>query len=55
MAHRPYPNRKCARRQVDRHHQVVDSWASARPRTGVGDPRYAADTFRLGDYRVSTR
>ncbi|ROP44222.1 hypothetical protein [Streptomyces sp. PanSC9] len=56
MAHRPYPNRDRARRQVDRHSGAVTRWASARTRTDVATPALRmADDFRAGDYHVSTR
>ncbi|MER6434094.1 hypothetical protein ABT272_41390 [Streptomyces sp900105245] len=52
MAHRPFPNRERARRQVDRHHGTVPSWALARTCTDAPPP-----VLRLprGEYRLSTR
>ena len=38
MAHRPFPNRERARRQVDRHNGTVTSWAQARTRTDAPPP-----------------
>ncbi|WP_435279616.1 hypothetical protein [Streptomyces sp. 1222.5] len=65
MAHRPFPNRERARRQVDRHHGTVPSWAQARTRTDAPPPALRADAplaaLRLVDgshadeYRLSTR
>jgi hypothetical protein len=50
MAHRPSPNRKRVRRQVDGRHGVVDSWASARPPHRCGaSPVYGG---RLPAWRV---
>ncbi|MGY4966784.1 hypothetical protein [Streptomyces sp. 900105245] len=56
MAHRPFPNRERARRQVDRHHGTVTSWAQARARTDVPAPTLRlVDGFRADEYRLSTR
>ncbi|MDI1456493.1 hypothetical protein ACWDU8_34470 [Streptomyces sp. NPDC003388] len=56
MAHRPYPNRERARRQVDRHNGTVTSWAQARTRTDALRPAlHLVGGFRADDYRLSTR
>ncbi|MFJ8034781.1 hypothetical protein [Streptomyces sp. NPDC096032] len=56
MAHRPYPNRERARRQVDRHHGAAGPRTAARPRMDAVPPapRTASDS-RVGEYRLSTR
>ncbi|MFD8375342.1 hypothetical protein ACFV2Z_31930 [Streptomyces sp. NPDC059688] len=56
MAHRPFPNRERARRQVDRHHGTVTSWAQARTRTDAAPPALRlVDGFHADEYRLSTR
>ncbi|WP_435271149.1 hypothetical protein [Streptomyces sp. 1222.5] len=56
MAHRPFPNRERARRQIDRHSGTVTSWAQARPRTDAPRPVLRlVDGFRADEYRLSTR
>jgi len=56
MAHRPYPNRERARRQVDRHNGTVTSWALARTLTDATPPAlHLVDGFRADEYRLSTR
>ncbi|MFF8953501.1 hypothetical protein ACF09I_32560 [Streptomyces sp. NPDC014940] len=56
MAHRPYPNRERARRQVDRHNGTVTSWGQARTRTDTtAAALHLVDGFRADDYRLSTR
>ncbi|WP_435279387.1 hypothetical protein [Streptomyces sp. 1222.5] len=56
MAHRPFPNRERARRQVDRHHGTLPTWALARTRADAPPPALRlADGFRAGEYRLATR
>ncbi|MER6039018.1 hypothetical protein ABT133_34810 [Streptomyces sp. NPDC001835] len=56
MAHRPYPNRERARRQIDRHTGTVTSWALARTRTDATPSALRlVDGFRADEYRLSTR
>ncbi|MER6280642.1 hypothetical protein ABT202_30825 [Streptomyces sp900105245] len=56
MAHRPFPNRERARRQVDRHNGTVTSWALARTRTDAPPPALRlVDGFPVDEYRLSTR
>ncbi|MFF9607844.1 hypothetical protein ACF1GY_37270 [Streptomyces sp. NPDC014684] len=54
MAHRPYPNRERARRQVDRHNGDVSSWAVARARANASVALRVVDGFRADEYRLST-
>ncbi|MFF8867725.1 hypothetical protein ACF08B_37420 [Streptomyces sp. NPDC015139] len=56
MAHRPYPNRERARRQVERHHSAAGTRTAARPRFAAAPPapRTESDS-RVGEYRLSTR
>jgi hypothetical protein len=46
MAHRPYPSRERALRQIDRHYEP-GMRAAPSPR--------AAEEYRVGEYRISTR
>ncbi|MGY5103024.1 hypothetical protein [Streptomyces sp. 900105245] len=56
MAHRPFPNRERARRQIDRHHGTIPSWAQARTRTDAATPALRlVDGFHADEYRLSTR
>ncbi|MER6452737.1 hypothetical protein ABT270_08900 [Streptomyces sp900105245] len=56
MAHRPFPNRERARRQIDRHNGTVTSWAQARTRTDAPPPALRlVDGFHADEYRLSTR
>ncbi|MFF9129108.1 hypothetical protein [Streptomyces sp. NPDC014806] len=55
MAHRPYPSRERARRQIDRHYERVEPWAAARPRPLPPPDETAPDLLWSGQYRLSTR
>ncbi|MGW5285207.1 hypothetical protein ACWERI_38225 [Streptomyces collinus] len=56
MAHRPFPDRERARRQVDRHSGTVPSWAQARRRTCAPPPTLRlVGAFPADEYRLSTR
>ncbi|MGY4966302.1 hypothetical protein [Streptomyces sp. 900105245] len=55
MAHRPYPNRERARRQVERHHSAVGTRTVTRPRYAEPPASLTKSDSRVGEYRLSTR